>query len=70
MLPRVVGFLIVSIVWWGVAAFAILAAAFPCGMGPEANCEMGSFLSIWIAVAGGICGYIALSFILFRRWRR
>src|SRR3546814_16299466 len=64
-IPRILGFLVISFAWWCVAAFAILAAALPCGMGPEASFVMGSSLSIWLGLASHICGYIALSFFLF-----
>ena len=70
LLVQALKFLCVSIVWWGFSAVAILLTLLPCGMGPEADCDMGKPAFVWLAIIGAVGGYLAISFLLIRHWKR
>ena len=58
-----------SFSYWVLAAVALFVILLPCGMGPEADCDMGSPATFWLAVAGFILIYAGL-LMRFRRWTR
>ena len=65
---RLVKFLLLSFVYWAVGAAFVLFTVLPCGMGPDADCEMGSDTAIWLAIIGVVLVYAALCLFLGRRW--
>ena len=65
---RLMKFLLLSFIYWAVGAAFILFTVLPCGMGPDADCEMGNGVTIWLAVIGVVLVYAALCVFLGRRW--
>ncbi|MBF9152686.1 hypothetical protein [Novosphingobium jiangmenense] len=60
-----------SIVWWGVALLILIDVLVgPCGMGPEATCASESAIPIVVPIVAAVVGYIALLFLIIRRWSR
>ena len=49
-----------SLIYWLLAMIALFAILLPCGMGPDANCDMASPVTFWLAVIGVVLIYIAL----------
>jgi hypothetical protein len=66
---RVVQFFLLSFVYWAIGAVFIFITILPCGMGPDADCDMGSGTSIWLAVIGVVLIYAALCLFLLARWK-
>ena len=60
--------LIGSFVYWTIAVVALIFILLPCGMGPEAYCEMVSPLTFWLTVAGFVLIYVAL-LLRLRNWK-
>ena len=67
---KVAFFLLASFAWWVIALVLIFITAFPCGMGPDADCDMGSTTSNWFSVIAAAIGYAGLCVVLYRRWSR
>ena len=62
-------FVLGTLVYWPLATFALLAILMPCGLGPEADCEMASPITFWLAAAG--LSLIYVSFVMrLRIWKR
>jgi len=70
LLAKIFGFILLSWVWWCFAIVMIFVTVVPCGMGPDADCDMISDWTIWVSVTGSIVGYIGLCGLLYRRWAR
>jgi hypothetical protein len=66
---RLAQFLLLSLVYWVIGAVFILITILPCGMGPDADCDMASGTTIWLAVIGVVLIYAALCFFLLARWK-
>ncbi len=63
--------LLASIVWWGGALLVILDVLVgPCGMGPDATCAPASPVAIAVPIIASVAGYVALVFLIIRRWSR
>ena len=58
-----------SLTYWAFALIALFAMLLPCGMGPEADCDMASPFTFWSAAAGFILIYIALVLFARRKWK-
>lgn len=71
-LPAKIPFvMLASIVWWGLALLVILDVLVgPCGMGPEATCTPEPVIPIAVPMIASVAGYIALLFLIIRRWSR
>jgi hypothetical protein len=69
-LGKAVYVLLASFAWWVIALALIFITAFPCGWGPDADCDMGSTSSIWFSAAAAVVGYAGMCALLYRRWRR
>ena len=68
---KILFLLLASIVWWGVAFLVVLDVLVgPCGMGPDATCATTSPVPIAVPIISSIAGYIALVFLIIRRWSR
>ena len=65
---RMLQFILISFVYWAAGAIFILVTMLPCGMGPDADCDMPSELTIWLAVIGVTLIYAALCLFLRSRW--
>lgn len=63
--------ILASIIWWG-ASFLIIIDVLvgPCGMGPDATCPSAPVIPIAVPIVASIAGYIALLFLIIRRWSR
>ncbi|MXO50808.1 hypothetical protein GRI42_05750 [Erythrobacter gaetbuli] len=48
---------------------ALFAIFLPCGMGPEADCDMASPVTFWLAVIGVVLIYIAL-LLRLKNWKK
>ena len=60
-----------TVVWWGIALLVILDVLLgPCGMGPDATCATNPPVSIAVPIIASVAGYIALVFLIIRRWSR
>ena len=70
VLGKAANFLLASFAWWVIALALIFITAFPCGWGPDADCNMGSAFNIWFSVIAAVIGYVGLCAFLYRRWRR
>ena len=60
--------LIGSFVYWTIAVIALFFILLPCGMGPEADCEMVSPFTFWLAFAGFVLIHVAL-LLRLRNWK-
>ncbi|GEM_PF-3131885 len=61
--------LVGSFVYWALAGIALLFVLLPCGMGPEADCDMASPLTFWLAVIGFVLIYVAL-LLRLHSWKK
>ncbi len=62
-------FAAVSLAWWVVAyTITLMAAIGPCGMGPDAACDVSPF-PLWLAFGGALVGYAGLAVLVIRRMR-
>ena len=66
---RLLNFLLASFVYWATGTVFIFVTILPCGMGPEADCDMPNEVTIWLAVIGVVLIYAAICLFLHRRWR-
>ncbi|WP_292939439.1 hypothetical protein [Novosphingobium sp. 32-60-15] len=68
---RILFVILASISWWG-ASFLIIIDVLvgACGMGPEATCSSEPFIPIAVPIVASVVGYIALLFLIIRRWSR
>jgi hypothetical protein len=67
---RALFFILATIAWLGVSAIAVFVTLLPCGMGPDAPCNAYNPIAAWTAFAFALAGYLAFSFVTFRRWSR
>ncbi|MBX7461104.1 hypothetical protein [Qipengyuania huizhouensis] len=58
-----------SFVYWLLAIIALFVILLPCGMGPDANCDMASPLTFWLAVIGFVLIYVAL-LLRLKNWKK
>lgn len=65
---RVIVGLVGSCIYWTMASIALFLILLPCGMGPDADCEMASPLTFWLAVAAFVLIYVGLMMRL-RNWK-
>lgn len=65
---RLIVGLIGSCLYWMMASIALFLILLPCGMGPDADCDMASPLTFWLAVAGFVLLYVGLMMRL-RNWK-
>jgi hypothetical protein len=59
---------LISILYWTAGLVFLFITILPCGMGPEADCDMPSDATIWSAIIGVFLVYAAICLFLGRRW--
>ena len=67
-LSRLLTFVILSIAYWAAGAIFLFVTILPCGMGPDATCDMPGEFTIWSALIGVLLVYIAICLFFARRW--
>ena len=70
VIAKIIGFALLSFCWWSLAIVALFVTALPCGMGPDASCDMGPAWAILSVFIVAIFGYVALCGLLYRKWIR
>ena len=65
---RLLDLFLISFFYWTAAAILLFVIVLPCGMGPEADCDMASDFTIWSAVTGIVLVYTVICLLLVRRW--
>ena len=58
-----------SLVYWLLAMIALFAILLPCGMGPDASCNMAGPFTFWLAVIGFVLIYVAL-LLRLKKWKK
>ncbi len=65
---RLVSFVVLSFVYWTAGTIFLFVTILPCGMGPDADCDLPSDFTIWSAMLGVVLVYAAICLFLGRRW--
>ena len=65
---RLLAFLLISIAYWAAGAIFLFITLLPCGMGPDASCDLPSEFTMWSAMIGVFLVYVAICLFLGRRW--
>ena len=58
-----------SLAYWLFATIVLFAILLPCGMGPEADCDMATPMTWWLAVIGFVLIYAAL-LLRLKNWKK